>query len=57
MSRALDIMSRLNPKYVKVTSHMLMFGITYVIVSIAYIKIGHQPSLKVSYEIFNLCYF
>lgn len=49
------------PTYVKVdsicvmvASHMLMFGITYVIVAITYVNVGHKPSVKVTYEKFNI---
>ena len=52
-----DFMSRLDPKYVKVALHMLMCNITYVIGSIAYVNIGHQPYVNIAYEIFNIIYY
>ena len=36
------------PIYVKIASHMLMFGITYVIVAIVDVNVGHEPSVMVA---------
>ena len=47
-------MSMLDFIYVIIALYMSMFGITYVIVAIAHVNIGHEPYVNITYENFNI---
>ena len=72
MSRLLNFMSRLTHSSIKVAPtnvnirffiyhnwliYMSRFDITYVVIAIAHVNIGHDPLVKVDYENFNIILF
>ena len=47
-------MSRLDFIYIIIALYMSTFGITYVIVAIAHVNIGHESYVNITYEKFNI---